>query len=95
MHQTAKSHTEDGLKRKNKPEIFLSWNILLRLLGSCVMENTKKTGKNFQDIGKSIWGLESPSNKAIDYDYLQLLKKKKPTTKNFWLAKIIKTSVRD
>lgn len=24
MHQTAKSHTEDGLKRKNEPEIFLS-----------------------------------------------------------------------
>lgn len=45
------------------------------------MENTKKTGESFQDIGKSIWGLEAPSDKPIGYDYLQLLKKKEPATK--------------
>ena len=54
------------------PEIFY-----LIYYAICVMENRKKTGKSFQDTGKSIWGLESPSSKAIGYNYLQLLIKKK------------------
>lgn len=87
MRQTAKSDTEDSLKRKTKLEIFTilkyssSSTGLFVLWGTHTHTKKKKKSEEFSGYRQSIQGLES-SNKAVRIICNSFFLKKKKRTYN-------------